>query len=155
VFTWIKDKSLYCSVRENRWELQAIEKLGHALSLNMRCEVIHDGEIFPNHGACAGGLHFFWHTYKQKMCDYLIYLQMNYREYQIYSSQKVSSNHSRRSQTSSSMVVLRICERVERALPCMQWIGHVSILPAPATAVHVITRHTPYPRRAGKNVAVL
>jgi hypothetical protein len=39
------------------------EKLGHALSLNMRCEVIHDGEIFPNHGrpdlACAGGFRFF------------------------------------------------------------------------------------------------
>jgi hypothetical protein len=43
------------------------EKLGHALSLNMmRCEAIHDGEIFPNHGvlamltmACAGGLRFF------------------------------------------------------------------------------------------------
>jgi hypothetical protein len=72
---WIKDKSLYCFVRENRWKLQAKrrsrdcagncfaydndkpwlavhkEKLGHALSLNMiRCDVIHDGEIFLNHG---------------------------------------------------------------------------------------------------------
>jgi hypothetical protein len=88
VFAWIKDKSLYCSVRENRWELQAKmqpglgncfaydndkprpavhkEKLGHTLSLNMRCEVIHDGEIFPNHGrpdlACVSSRAFFWLT---------------------------------------------------------------------------------------------
>jgi hypothetical protein len=37
------------------------------------------------------------------------YLAMNYWEYKIYSSQKFSSNHSQRSQTSSSMIVLRIC----------------------------------------------
>jgi hypothetical protein len=48
---------------------------------------------------------FFRHTYEQKMCDYLIDLEMNYREYQIYSSQKFPPNHSWRSQTSSSMVV--------------------------------------------------
>jgi hypothetical protein len=61
-----------------------------ALSLNMmRCEAIHDGEIFPNHrswpcwpwlglrrGLAFLPVRFFWHTYEQKMCDYLIYHKM-------------------------------------------------------------------------------
>jgi hypothetical protein len=75
----------------------------------VRCEVIHDGEIFPNHRVLtmlAGrlglrrGLRFFpgissdTLTNRKWLCDYLIYLEMNYREYQIYSSQTFSSNQS-------------------------------------------------------------
>jgi hypothetical protein len=112
------------------WPWLAVHKenLGHALSLNMRCEAIHDGEIFPNHGVLtmpAGPTwlaflprHFFWYTYYIQTENVWLfnYLEINFREYQIYSSQKCSSNHSQRSQTSSSMVVLRICKQVARAL---------------------------------------
>jgi hypothetical protein len=104
------------------------EKLGHALSLNMmRCEMIHDGEIFPNHwswscwpvrlglrmGLAFLPVRFFWHTYEPKMCDYLIYLLMNYREYQIHSLQKFSSNQS---VFANFQVQWLFCERIERAL---------------------------------------
>jgi hypothetical protein len=81
--------------------------------------------------------HFFWYTYEQKIYDYLIIydLEMNYREYQIYSSQKFSSNHSRRSQTSSSMVVLRT-GRADPAIEAMYciWSGWVQI-PDPTQTV--------------------
>jgi hypothetical protein len=78
------------------------------------------GEIFPNHGvltmltmtwlalgACVSSRAFLL-THLQTVNVWLfnIYLEMNW-EYKIYSSQKFSSNHSRCSQTSSSMVVLR------------------------------------------------
>jgi hypothetical protein len=42
-----------CFTYNNDIPLPAVhkEKLGHTLSLKMmRCEAIHDGEIFPNHG---------------------------------------------------------------------------------------------------------
>jgi hypothetical protein len=77
------------------------EKLGHALSLNMmRCEAIHDGEIFPNHRVLtmltmtwlAPGPSFLL-THLRTENDYLIYLEMNW-EYKIYSLQKFSSNDS-------------------------------------------------------------
>jgi hypothetical protein len=55
--------------KDKPWPAVHKAKLGDALSLNMRCEAIHDGEIFQNHGvltmpagpdlACAGGLRFF------------------------------------------------------------------------------------------------
>jgi hypothetical protein len=74
------------------------EKLGHALSLNMRCEVIHDGEIFPNHGILTmparlglrRSLAFLLICLQTENVRLFNYLEMNFREYQIYSS----SNHS-------------------------------------------------------------
>jgi hypothetical protein len=76
----------------------------------MRCEAIHDWEIFPNRGpdhadhdlACAGGHaflpgRFFGHTYEQKMCDYLIYLEMTGSIK--FTVRKNFRQHSQRSQT--------------------------------------------------------
>jgi hypothetical protein len=142
VFAWIKDKSLYCSVRDRdcagncfaydndkprpavQIETGSRPIAEHALWGDSRWENISASrpasQTWLAPGACvSSNVWLFNISWNYLHCT----LYMLHREYQIYSSQKFPSNHSQHSQTSSSMVVLRICKRVERAPFMNKYLG--------------------------------